>query len=55
MNFTVTAEALSSQELCGTEAAMVPEYGRKDTIIKSLLVEVSKPSHLMGHNESRKQ
>ncbi|XP_013843850.2 alpha-2-macroglobulin isoform X1 [Sus scrofa] len=39
VNFTVTAEALSSQELCGTEAAMVPEYGRKDTIIKSLLVE----------------
>ncbi|KAF3816367.1 hypothetical protein GH733_014540, partial [Mirounga leonina] len=39
VNFTVSAEALESQELCGTEVAVVPEYGKKDTIIKSLLVE----------------
>lgn len=39
VNFTVSAEALQSQELCGTEVAVVPEYGKKDTIIKSLLVE----------------
>ncbi|ELV12412.1 Alpha-2-macroglobulin [Tupaia chinensis] len=39
VNFTVSAEALESQELCGTEVATVPEYGKKDTIIKPLLVE----------------
>uniref|UniRef100_A0A8C4MBW2 Alpha-2-macroglobulin n=1 Tax=Equus asinus asinus TaxID=83772 RepID=A0A8C4MBW2_EQUAS len=39
VNFTVSAEALESQELCGTEVAVVPEYGKKDTIIKPLLVE----------------
>eukprot|EP00069_Balaena_mysticetus_P007429 bmy_05533T0 len=41
VNFTVSAEALESQELCGTEVAVVPEHGRKDTVIKPLLVEVS--------------
>ncbi|XP_060269425.1 alpha-2-macroglobulin isoform X5 [Ovis aries] len=39
VNFTVRAEAGKSQELCGSEVPMVPEHGRKDTIIKSLLVE----------------
>ncbi|XP_059538152.1 alpha-2-macroglobulin-like [Myotis daubentonii] len=39
VNFTVNAEALESQELCGTEVAVVPQYGKKDTIIKPLLVE----------------
>ncbi|KAK1341413.1 hypothetical protein QTO34_017819 [Cnephaeus nilssonii] len=39
VNFTVNAEALASQELCGTEVAVVPQYGKKDTIIKPLLVE----------------
>ncbi|XP_030177594.1 alpha-2-macroglobulin-like isoform X3 [Lynx canadensis] len=39
VNFTVSAEALESQEPCGTEVTVVPEYGKKDTIIKSLLVE----------------
>ena len=59
VNFTVSAEAVESQELCGNEVPVVPEHGRKDTIIKPLLVEVSKPAFsffffLMGHNESRK-
>ncbi|XP_036092998.1 alpha-2-macroglobulin isoform X2 [Rousettus aegyptiacus] len=39
VNFTVSAEALDSRQLCGTEVAVVPQYGKKDTIIKSLLVE----------------
>uniref|UniRef100_A0A671E1W3 Alpha-2-macroglobulin n=1 Tax=Rhinolophus ferrumequinum TaxID=59479 RepID=A0A671E1W3_RHIFE len=39
VNFTVSAEALESQELCGNEMAVVPSYGKKDTIIKPLLVE----------------
>lgn len=53
VNFTVSAKALESQELCGTEVAVVPEHGRKDTVIKPLLVEVSKPAHLISHSESR--
>uniref|UniRef100_A0A8C5ZTB5 Alpha-2-macroglobulin n=1 Tax=Marmota marmota marmota TaxID=9994 RepID=A0A8C5ZTB5_MARMA len=47
VNFTVSAEALESQELCGSEVAMVPKYGKKDTIIKLLLVEVSEPVNLI--------
>uniref|UniRef100_A0A8C7AQE9 Alpha-2-macroglobulin n=1 Tax=Neovison vison TaxID=452646 RepID=A0A8C7AQE9_NEOVI len=39
VNFTVSAQILESQELCGTEVVAIPEYGKKDTIIKSLLVE----------------
>lgn len=39
VNFTVSAEALASQELCGNEMAVVPSHGKKDTIIKPLLVE----------------
>ncbi|XP_045410328.1 alpha-2-macroglobulin [Lemur catta] len=39
VNFTVSAEALETSELCGTEKPTVPEYGKKDTIIKPLLVE----------------
>uniref|UniRef100_A0A8C0XNF0 Alpha-2-macroglobulin n=1 Tax=Castor canadensis TaxID=51338 RepID=A0A8C0XNF0_CASCN len=48
VNFTVSAEALKSQEPCGTEVAVVPEHGKKDTIIKPLLVEVSKSAHLIA-------
>ncbi|XP_051059642.1 alpha-2-macroglobulin [Phodopus roborovskii] len=39
VNFTVNAEALNSQELCGNEVPGVPENGKKNTVIKSLLVE----------------
>ncbi|XP_006901823.1 PREDICTED: alpha-2-macroglobulin-like [Elephantulus edwardii] len=39
VNFTVSAEALESEELCGTEKTVVPKMGKKDTVIKSLLVE----------------
>lgn len=39
VNFTVSAEAVESQELCGSEVAVVPEHGMKDKIIKPLLVE----------------
>ncbi|KAM5336306.1 alpha-2-macroglobulin [Glossophaga mutica] len=39
VNFTVSAEAVESQELCGSEVAVVPAYGMKDKIIKPLLVE----------------
>lgn len=41
MNFSVSAQAVRSPELCGNKVAEVPEIGRKDTVIKTLLVEVS--------------
>nr|XP_019569064.1 PREDICTED: pregnancy zone protein-like isoform X2 [Rhinolophus sinicus] len=39
VNFTATAEALQSQELCGNEVPNVPALGQKDTVVKALLVE----------------
>uniref|UniRef100_A0A667GRT3 Pregnancy zone protein n=1 Tax=Lynx canadensis TaxID=61383 RepID=A0A667GRT3_LYNCA len=40
VNFTATVEALQSEELCGNEVPTVPVVGRKDTVVKPLLVEV---------------
>ncbi|XP_028616882.1 murinoglobulin-1-like isoform X2 [Grammomys surdaster] len=39
VNFSVSAEAQQSPEPCGSEAATVPETGRKDTVVKVLIVE----------------
>ncbi|CAO2606452.1 A2m [Lemmus lemmus] len=39
VNFTVSAEALNSQELCEKVLPVVPDHGKKDIIIKTLLVE----------------
>lgn len=39
VNFTVSAEAVKSEQPCGIEEAVVPEYGHKDTVVKPLLVE----------------
>lgn len=39
VNFTVTAEALHSLELCDNGVPEVPAFGQKDTVIKPLLVE----------------
>ncbi|XP_053517600.1 pregnancy zone protein-like isoform X2 [Artibeus jamaicensis] len=39
VNFSVNAESVQSPEICGNELAEVPETGRKDTVIKTLLVE----------------
>ncbi|XP_037370273.2 pregnancy zone protein [Talpa occidentalis] len=39
VNFSVSAEAVQSPEMCGNEVAEVPEIGRKDTVTKTLLVE----------------
>uniref|UniRef100_A0A673Z9L2 Alpha-2-macroglobulin-like n=1 Tax=Salmo trutta TaxID=8032 RepID=A0A673Z9L2_SALTR len=35
----VSAEALKTEELCGNEVATVPEKGRIDTVVQTLLVE----------------
>ncbi|CAM5081937.1 unnamed protein product [Eretmochelys imbricata] len=39
VNFSVSAEALETELSCGNEVAVLPETGRKDTVIKQLLVE----------------
>ncbi|XP_038963908.1 murinoglobulin-2 isoform X2 [Rattus norvegicus] len=39
VNFSVSVEAQQSPEPCGSEVATVPETGRKDTVIKVLIVE----------------
>ncbi|EDK99670.1 murinoglobulin-1 precursor [Mus musculus] len=39
VNFSVSAEAQQSSEPCGSEVATVPETGRKDTVVKVLIVE----------------
>uniref|UniRef100_A0A8C4MCG5 Alpha-2-macroglobulin n=1 Tax=Equus asinus TaxID=9793 RepID=A0A8C4MCG5_EQUAS len=54
VNFSVSAETLQSSELCGNEVAVVPEIGRKDTVVKLLLVEVSKPDLLDNVGVSEK-
>ena len=44
---------MHSLELCGTQVATVPEIGRKDTVVKLLLVELSKPDLLDSSIRSR--
>ncbi|NXQ29768.1 A2MG protein, partial [Alaudala cheleensis] len=40
VEFSVTTEALQSQQPCGNFIVETPEKGRKDTVIRQLLVEV---------------
>ena len=53
MNFSVSTETVCSLELCSTQVATVPETGRKDTGVKLLLVELSKPDLLDSSTRSR--
>ncbi|XP_065433707.1 alpha-2-macroglobulin-like protein 1 isoform X2 [Chrysemys picta bellii] len=39
VNFTVSTEALRTEELCGNELAVVPAQGRVNTVINTLLVQ----------------
>ncbi|NP_031402.3 pregnancy zone protein precursor [Mus musculus] len=39
VNFTATAEALQSPELCGNKLTEVPALVHKDTVVKSVIVE----------------
>ncbi|XP_014742819.1 PREDICTED: alpha-2-macroglobulin-like protein 1 isoform X1 [Sturnus vulgaris] len=39
VNFTVTAEAMEREDVCTESKAVVPESGRKDTVVKHLLVK----------------
>lgn len=40
VNFTATAEALQSTELCGNKLTEVPALIQKDTVVKPVIVEV---------------
>lgn len=48
MNFTATAEALRSSELCGNEVTEVPALIQKDTVVKPVIVEVCEHSESVG-------
>uniref|UniRef100_A0A3Q2YZB5 NTR domain-containing protein n=1 Tax=Hippocampus comes TaxID=109280 RepID=A0A3Q2YZB5_HIPCM len=41
IDLKVSAEAMRTRFLCGNEVASVPDVGRIDTVVRSLLVEVS--------------
>uniref|UniRef100_A0A5F9DBP5 PZP alpha-2-macroglobulin like n=1 Tax=Oryctolagus cuniculus TaxID=9986 RepID=A0A5F9DBP5_RABIT len=40
VNFSMSAEAIQSPDLCGNEMATVPETEKSDTVVKLLLVEI---------------
>ncbi|KAM9811421.1 alpha-2-macroglobulin-like protein 1 [Syngnathus typhle] len=46
----VSAEALKTNMQCGNEVASVPEVGRIDTVIRSLLVEAEGTPQSVSHN-----
>lgn len=41
VSLKVSAEALKTDTLCGNEVVTVPEKGNIDTVVRTLLVEVS--------------
>ncbi|XP_061104533.1 alpha-2-macroglobulin-like [Conger conger] len=50
VNITVSAEALNTEELCGNEVVTVPERGRIDTVVRTLLVEPEGTEQSISHN-----
>ncbi|XP_061104106.1 alpha-2-macroglobulin-like isoform X1 [Conger conger] len=50
VNITVSAEALNTEELCGNEVVTVPERGRIDTVVRTLLVEPEGTEQTISHN-----
>ncbi|XP_058245936.1 alpha-2-macroglobulin-like protein 1 [Hemibagrus wyckioides] len=51
VSISVTAEAIQSSALCGETAVTVPEKGRIDTIIKTLLVLAEGTKQYKSYNE----
>lgn len=49
----VSAEAMKTDVLCGNEVATVPNVGRIDTVVRTLLVEVSDPQKRIAKKTSR--
>nr|XP_020476381.1 alpha-2-macroglobulin-like [Monopterus albus] len=50
VNMKVSTEALKTDVLCGNEVATVPDTGRKDTVIRTLLVEAEGTPQMVSHN-----
>ncbi|XP_035392336.1 alpha-2-macroglobulin-like protein 1 [Electrophorus electricus] len=49
--FTVTAEAVQTSALCGNRVTGVPEKGRMDTVVQTLLVEAEGTKQSNAYNE----
>ncbi|KAF3692590.1 Alpha-2-macroglobulin [Channa argus] len=50
VNLKVSAEALKTDMLCGNEVATVPDTGRIDTVIRTLLVQAEGTPQMVSHN-----
>ncbi|XP_061537054.1 alpha-2-macroglobulin-like protein 1 [Phycodurus eques] len=50
VDLKVSAEALKTNLLCGNEVASVPDVGRIDTVVRSLLVEAEGTPQSVSHN-----
>ncbi|XP_070827272.1 alpha-2-macroglobulin-like protein 1 isoform X3 [Chaetodon trifascialis] len=50
VNLKVSAEALKTDILCGNEVATVPNQGRIDTVVRTLLVEAEGTPQMVSHN-----
>lgn len=50
VNLKVSAEALKTDVLCGNEVAAVPDMGRVDTVVRTLLVEAEGTPQMVSHN-----
>ncbi|XP_064158470.1 alpha-2-macroglobulin-like isoform X2 [Anguilla rostrata] len=50
VSIKVSAEALKTEDLCGNEVATVPERGRIDTVVRTLLVEAEGTKETISHN-----
>ncbi|XP_067307945.1 alpha-2-macroglobulin-like protein 1 [Pseudorasbora parva] len=51
VNITVRAEAVKTKELCGNEVATLPDKGRIDTVMQSVLVEAEGTKQSVTQNE----
>lgn len=51
VNITVRAEAVQSRELCGNEVVTLPDKGRIDTVMQSVLVEAEGTKQSITQNE----
>ncbi|XP_073673454.1 alpha-2-macroglobulin-P-like [Garra rufa] len=51
VNITVHAEAVQSQELCGNEVVTLPDKGRVDTVMQSVLVQAEGTKQSITQNE----
>ncbi|RXN27647.1 alpha-2-macroglobulin 1 [Labeo rohita] len=51
VNITVRAEAVKSQELCGNEVVTLPDKGRVDAVMQSVLVQAEGTKQSVTQNE----